>query len=268
MKWFKHYSTAKFDPKIRRVISKFGIEGYGLYFAVLESISFQLETDDPIPDLEEDAQDMAECFHMDTMRVEEIIKYCLEIELFSRSKETGRLVCLKLLSHLDNTMSSNPEIRNILSNFKKLEVASNPLKQIRLDKTRLDKNKIRHLQHVFLTEDEYEKLQHDYGKAVTEDFISRLDDYICSKGRRYKSHYSTIKAWLRRENIKPNPPEKKKYDCPECKRTLRKMDDGTYGCHECKQFYELKGNRLTKQEPEIPGFGNNNSPEKGEEEDR
>lgn len=143
MKWFKHYSNAKHDPKIRRLINKFGIDGYGLYFAVVESIAFQLETNKPIPDLEENANDIAEFFKMNAPRVEEILKYCISPEsgLFEFDPETNRILCLKLLLHLDNTMCNNPEIKKIINNFKKLEETSSSLKQIRLDKIRLDKNK-------------------------------------------------------------------------------------------------------------------------------
>lgn len=181
MKWFKHYSNARFDPKIRRLIGRFGIEGYGLYFGILESISFQLETDKPIPDLEDNDSDLAEFFKMNPDRVAEIIKYCISDEsgLFELNNETSRIMCLNLLKHLDNTMSNNPEIKKIVNNFKKLEETSSGLKQIRLDKIRVDKNKktITPL-HAEIRE-YFQSVNRDYyhngkhGKAIN-DLIGRL----------------------------------------------------------------------------------------------
>lgn len=54
------------------------------------------------------------------------------------------------------------------------------------------------LAHVRLSDDEYQKLIDEYGQAVTEDYINQLDYYIGSKGKRYKSHYATIKGWIRK----------------------------------------------------------------------
>lgn len=146
MKWFKHFSDAKYDVRMRRLINMYGIEGYGLYFAVIESIAFGIERNNPMPDLEDNAHDIAEYFGMDTVKVEEIMKYCIELKLFEYNEDTKRLLCFKMLHHLDNAMSQNPEIKQILDNFKSLEITlSNPknLSQIRLDKNRKEKKKKR-----------------------------------------------------------------------------------------------------------------------------
>lgn len=141
MKWFKHYSSARFDKKLTRLKNKYGLRGIGFYWSVLEAIAFQLETNKPLPDLEEDAQDLALFYNEDVSSIEEMAKFCIDEGLLERDPKTGRIMCLKLLMHLDNTMSNNPEIKVILSNFKKLEDNSNSLKQIRLDKTREEKKR-------------------------------------------------------------------------------------------------------------------------------
>jgi hypothetical protein len=210
MKWFKHFADMRFDPKIRRLIVKFKIEGYGIYNAILESIAYQLKSEKPIPDLEENAQDIAEIFDMDTLKVEEIIKYCVHEELFAINPLNGRIVCLKMLAHLDNTMSSNPEIMKILNNFKKLEETSIPLKQIRLDKHRVDKikkekeEKIKHGDFVSLTTEEHKKLITQFGESGTKERIENLNLYKGSKGVKYASDYLTILNW-ERKNAKSLP---------------------------------------------------------------
>jgi hypothetical protein len=59
------------------------------------------------------------------------------------------------------------------------------------------KDKIKHRDKVFLTEEEYNKLVEQLGKEPTEQFITDLDLYIGSHGDKYKSHYKTILNWKR-----------------------------------------------------------------------
>ncbi|WP_055737403.1 MULTISPECIES: hypothetical protein [Bacillaceae] len=55
---------------------------------------------------------------------------------------------------------------------------------------------------VKLTESELNKLVDDLGKDITRELMIRLNDYIGSTGRRYKSHYFTIKSWSRKGGVK------------------------------------------------------------------
>lgn len=55
--------------------------------------------------------------------------------------------------------------------------------------------KIKYLEFVYLTEKEHKKLIDTFGQSKTEEYIRRLNDYIGSKGKKYKSHYHTILVW-------------------------------------------------------------------------
>jgi len=59
---------------------------------------------------------------------------------------------------------------------------------------------------VFLTKDEYKKLLKEFGDTKLKRWIETLNNYIGSKGKKYKSHYHTILNWERREN--PTQPKK------------------------------------------------------------
>lgn len=61
------------------------------------------------------------------------------------------------------------------------------------------KDKILHLDTVFLTENEYQKLLTKYGSDKTEKAIDILNNAIMSKGYKYKSHYHTIIGWPMKE---------------------------------------------------------------------
>ena len=65
-----------------------------------------------------------------------------------------------------------------------------------------EKNNIKketYLEFVKLTEEEYNKLIEKMGLHKTNDLIERLNNYIGSKGKKYKSHYHTILSWSRKD---------------------------------------------------------------------
>ncbi len=55
--------------------------------------------------------------------------------------------------------------------------------------------KKRHLEFVFLNDQEYQRLKDKFGEQATQNYIERLNNYIGSKGKKYKSHYHTILTW-------------------------------------------------------------------------
>lgn len=50
--------------------------------------------------------------------------------------------------------------------------------------------------HVRLTDEEHDKLVAEHGEATTHDAIRLLDEYIEETGKKYKSHYLTMKRWV------------------------------------------------------------------------
>lgn len=70
--------------------------------------------------------------------------------------------------------------------------------------------------NVKFTDEEYEKVKtyfpNDYEKR-----IQNLDDYIQSKGAKYKDFVATLKNWARKEGYKPpeKPPNTKKEELKE-----------------------------------------------------
>lgn len=57
--------------------------------------------------------------------------------------------------------------------------------------------KLKYLDFVFLSSDEYKKLIAKFGEQTTKDKIEVLNNYVGSKGAKYKSHYHTILNWER-----------------------------------------------------------------------
>lgn len=118
MKWFKHYTSMAQDVKIKRLVRKFGVEGYGLYNYILELIVRNMEDDRPVPDLEESAVDVAADLHMDTVRVEEIMLFCIEQELFEQDEITGRVVASKIYRYLEKSSTRSEQIKRMIDGYK------------------------------------------------------------------------------------------------------------------------------------------------------
>lgn len=77
--------------------------------------------------------------------------------------------------------------------------------------------KIKYMDFVLLTEDEYIKLVDKNSGVIIDDMIERLNNYIGSSGKKYKSHYHTILSWLRKDNKSTEEPKSTRYANSEIK---------------------------------------------------
>lgn len=67
--------------------------------------------------------------------------------------------------------------------------------------TRARERKTIYLYHVKLSDNEYSELVKLYGKQNVDDYIEKLDNHIGSKGAQYKSHFFTLRSWLKKDKI-------------------------------------------------------------------
>ncbi len=63
-------------------------------------------------------------------------------------------------------------------------------------------NKILYGEFVFLTKEEHKKLVDKYESEFVEACVERLDNYLGSTGKKYKSHYRTILSWVASAEMK------------------------------------------------------------------
>jgi len=131
---------------------RYGADGYAIYWYCLELIAGDLgESDEITFELKHDAEVIGFNLKIDQMRVEEIMKYMVSINLFGQSN--GVISCIKLAKYLDKKNTRNAYIHSIIDKCKtdedvadKHEDVADKSGQIetnraRLDKIRLDKNK-------------------------------------------------------------------------------------------------------------------------------
>lgn len=64
------------------------------------------------------------------------------------------------------------------------------------------KHKYGEYKHVLLTDDEYKKLEEQYGSSSLQIIITYLDEYLEMKGTKYKSHYMVIRKWAAEAALK------------------------------------------------------------------
>jgi hypothetical protein len=120
---------------------KYGVEGYGLYFYCIEIIAGNLTSENITFELKHDAETIAYRLKMDTLKVEEIMKFCLDEGLFQYNTSTERIMCLGLGKRLDVSTSNNPEVKKIISNYQKLLDSNSRIEENRIDKNRKEENK-------------------------------------------------------------------------------------------------------------------------------
>ena len=99
MKWFKHDSNASIDAKLKRLRHKYGMEGYGVYWYLLECIARTVEPHNLTFELEEDAELIAAEVNIHRERVEEMMRFMCEVGLFEAAQ--GKVTCLKMASRSD-----------------------------------------------------------------------------------------------------------------------------------------------------------------------
>lgn len=99
MKWFKHDSNASIDAKLKRLRLKYGMEGYGVYWYLLECVARTVEPHNLTFELEEDAELIAAEVNIHRERIEEMMRFMCDLGLFENAE--GRITCLKMSSRSD-----------------------------------------------------------------------------------------------------------------------------------------------------------------------
>lgn len=139
MKWLKHDSDANQDAKLQNVLLDYGLEGYGLYWYCIELIANKVDVDCITFELEHDARIIARNTGSTPQKVEEMMRYFVNLGLFEDS--TGVITCIKLAKRLDKSMTSNPQMREIIGKLKSHDSIMTQSAKVMQDKIRLEESK-------------------------------------------------------------------------------------------------------------------------------
>ena len=165
-----------------------------------------------------------------------------EIEFLLKAMELGQQIRQQKKAHsrlisienYDKYQTIDREIDNKKTTNRQPIDTKQEQKKLRSKEVKIN-IKDKYLDFVHLSPEEYSKLEIEYGKTQTADLIKRLNDYIGSKGDKYKSHYFTLLNFARRDNIKKidkpkdrpldNTPIPVVYSIEEEKERTRKMHE-------------------------------------------
>ena len=139
MKWVKHDTDANQDAKLQNVLLDYGLEGYGLYWYCIELIAGKVDKDNITFELEHDARIIARSVGSTAQKVEEMMRYFVNLGLFEDS--SGTVTCLKLARRLDKSMTSNPEMRSIIESLKSHDSVMTKSDKVMQDKIRSDQTR-------------------------------------------------------------------------------------------------------------------------------
>jgi hypothetical protein len=119
MRWFKHDTDAHSDAKLQKLRIRYGAEGYGIYWYCLELIAGNIDQHNLTFELEHDAEIIAHAFSIHIDSVQEIMAYMCDLGLFE--SQEGIITCLKLAKRLDQSMTSNTQFRQALSDLNRTD---------------------------------------------------------------------------------------------------------------------------------------------------
>jgi hypothetical protein len=146
MKWFKHDTDASTDARIKKLILRYGAEGYAIYFHCLELIAGDISETNVTFELEHDAEIIADNLKIkgDSQksgidRVNEVMKYIISLELFTN--DNGHIRCYKIAKRIDSSMTSNSKLRHLINDAKNHDAVMTKPCEIMEDHARLDKNR-------------------------------------------------------------------------------------------------------------------------------
>lgn len=210
IKWIKHDTDANQDAKLQNVLLDYGLEGYGLYWYCIELIAGKVDKDNITFELEHDARIIARNTGCTPQKVEEMMKYFVSIGLFENSH--GVISCLKLAKRLDKSMTSNPEMRQIIQGFKNnhagVMMASDEVMQeeIRLDEKRLvkqDGSAEPKEKRACQLPKNFEPNENNIStaKQIGADIgyqLQQFKDWHLAKGSKYKDWNKAFNTWIRK----------------------------------------------------------------------
>jgi hypothetical protein len=222
MLYFKHHTKMRHDVKIKRLISKYGLEGYGLYVLILESIAEDISTESPMPLLQETCEDIAEFYNCNSAKVDEIVKYMVSQNLFSIETLSKKLACYKIYKYLEQSQTRSEKIRQLITAYKDRpemqqiadmsQTVSDKSDRTEQNRTEEEQKKTRHkyglYSNILLSDQDYHKLSEDLPNL--NDLMEKMSTWCKANGKTYKDYAAALRNWAKREPV--DKPKKKQDD--------------------------------------------------------
>jgi hypothetical protein len=215
--YFPHDYHARHDTKIEAMVNDYGVEGYGMYWVLIErlyesrdnriekfpKLFFGLATELCV------SPDRAEKFVLslinDYRLLEEDENNIWSDSVLRRMEIREQQRLMKVNSGRVGGIHSGITRKRKQNEAPLQEIEANEAKERkRKESKEKETSKTKYLDFVLLTQDQYQKLCDEFTKLGADEKIKNLNLYIGSKGDKYKSHYHTILNWARKEEPTSN----------------------------------------------------------------
>ena len=203
--YFPHFCNARHDRKLKRVQKELGIEGYGIYFMLLEILREQTDLRYPLSEIDL----LADEFGTSEQKVRVVI---CNYDLF-QVDENQNFFSFKMIIYLQPYFEKSERAReaankrwnnaNAYTNAIEMQSVSNASK---VKKTKLKENKVNEIkeskiklrEYVFISQSNLDKLYSEFLEHEVNWMLDKLNDYKASKGVQYKSDYHAINMWVKK----------------------------------------------------------------------
>ena len=208
--YFSHVSNAITDTKILNMRADYGLEGYGLYWAIIEMMRNE---EDYKLTLNKNTYRAIKTLTNTTIDIEKFINDCLEdYELFEQDDE--KFYSNSLLRRMQEKEKKSVIARekaekrwnnNATALQQQCSSNANKVNKSKVNKSKINENKVNKKEQeekihfadfVSMTNAEHQKLVSTYGTEFTDQCITVLDNYKGANGKTYKSDYRAILNWV------------------------------------------------------------------------
>ena len=263
MQYFKHFTKMRSDTKIRRLFAKYGLEGYGLYNLILESIAESIETESPLPFLEETCDDIALFYNGNSAKIDEMVRYMIQEGLVTVETTENRIACYKIYKYLEQSQTRSEKIRELIASYKDSRdildgqkclglSQTNMIEENRIDKEEKEKSPRQKKEFTPPTLEQVEEYILEKQLVITpQDFFTyySLRDWHDSTGKKVGNWKNRALDWHSRE-IKKNPAAvpyskpkpREEYRPKNCKKCGAHMTG--LSCPSCYTNFDSEGNEV------------------------
>jgi hypothetical protein len=197
--YFSHDYNARNDEKIKRLIRKHGMIGYGIFWSIVEDLYNNANA------LRTDYEGIAYDLRSDSEVVASVVND-FDLFIFDGDFFGSNSVQERLDQRNNKSESARKSASYRWENANALQTQSegNAKKERKGKEIKGKEKKIKYKDNVLLTENENQKLVFEHGKEIVEKAYEFLSSYKIEKSYSTKSDYLTIRRWVLDAVKKPN----------------------------------------------------------------
>ena len=203
--YFSHDSNAKDDPKCVLLIEQLGLEGYGIYWILIEMLRDQPGYKYPLNLIPA----IARRYNTTNEKMKTVISnYGLfeidDHDFFSLSlmERMGHLDRKRELASIAGKKSAQARLLNSSSTTVQQTFNSGSTSKVNESKgneIKVKESKTVYADNVKMKSEEFLKLCEEFGKELITEKIEDLNNWKGGKGKTTKDDYLTIRAWIRKD---------------------------------------------------------------------